>query len=214
IDSIKVDLKCNQEQSNIWYRIIEGATDTVFRTYREPFYIDESSTIEAYTVSALKAPSPKVRIPFTQMLYHEASELDQVNNGVKYQFFTGSYSSVTQLDIPVRTGVYSEPDISIGSLDDGFGFIFKGFIDVPKDGMYTIYLNSDDGSCFYIHDQLFINNDGRHGTKEERGQVALRKGLHPFTLKYIENVGDQMLKIEWESMSIDREKIPVNAWKY
>ena len=50
---------------------------------------------------------------------------------------------------------------------DNVGAVFLGYITVPQSDFYTFYLESDDGSKFYIGDDLIVNNDGVHAMTEK-----------------------------------------------
>ncbi len=213
-DSILVDLKCVQDETNIWYRYKTGRYDTTFKTFKDAFYIHESALIEAYSVSGMSDPGPIVEIAFEKLEYYDAVENTESRNGAKYKYYTGEFNSVDELSLHTRTGIIDEPGIHVSRFEDKCGFFFEGFIDVPQDGLYKFYLTSDDGSRLYIQNQVVVNNDGRHGALTKWGQIALRKGKHPYRLKYFENVGDEMLMVEWESAVIDRQVIPVKYWCY
>lgn len=53
---------------------------------------------------------------------------------------------------PVRSGVTTNFDLSIRVRDDHVGLRFEGFFQVPRGGLYTFYLRSDDGSRLFIGD--------------------------------------------------------------
>ncbi len=44
-----------------------------------------------------------------------------------------------------------------------------GFIEIPKDGEYSFYVSSDDGSIFYVGDLKLIDNAGSHAMAEKSG---------------------------------------------
>ena len=85
--------------------------------------------------------------------------------------------------------------------------MFTGFVDAPTDGLYTFYINSDDGSQLFIGDQLVVNNDGTHAENEESGLIALQAGLHPFTVLFFENAGQEVLTVSWAPPSQSKETI-------
>ena len=77
------------------------------------------------------------------------------------------------------------PDDVVGNI----GLVFDGYIEIPKDGIYSFYTYSDDGSTLEIDGWRVVDNDGLHPRTERRGQVALCKGLHKFSLRYFDSNG-------------------------
>ena len=94
---------------------------------------------------------------------------------------------------------------------NGFGMKLNGYIDVPETGIYSFYLNSDDGSVLHIAGRLVVDNDGLHAAKEKGGQVALMKGLQPFSLDYIDGGGGSALDLSWSLNGSAPQPIP-SAW--
>ena len=42
-----------------------------------------------------------------------------------------------------------------------------------------------------------VNNDGTHAAREESGLIALQAGLHPVTVLFFENAGQEELEVSW-----------------
>lgn len=55
-----------------------------------------------------------------------------------------------------------------------FGVVFTGYVNVPKDGVYTFYVNSADASRLKIGDQVVVEDDEPHALRERSGQIALK----------------------------------------
>lgn len=114
--------------------------------------------------------------------------------------YDGFFKSVNEMDSiqPIRQWKQSDLFFNkekIGNLS-AFGLIYKGYISVPEDGIYTFYLTSDDGSILSIANEIVVNNDGLHSSQEKEGQIALKKGRHNFLLKFAEGGGGHVLKLE------------------
>ncbi|RFZ83034.1 beta-hexosaminidase [Mucilaginibacter terrenus] len=78
-----------------------------------------------------------------------------------------------------------------------FAITYRGYINVPSTGVYTFYLNCDDGGVLKIADRMVVDNDGNHSAIEKNGQVALSKGLQPFSLDFIEGGGGFALGLKY-----------------
>ena len=90
---------------------------------------------------------------------------------------------------------------------DAFALRFTGMIQVPKTGKYTFYIASDDGSRFYIDDQLLINNDRLQGMNEMNASVDLVAGAHPIVVTYFDNGGGDGLEVNWSGPGLPKQKI-------
>ena len=94
-----------------------------------------------------------------------------------------------------------------------FGIAYKGYIDVPADGIYSFYLTADDGAVLKIGPTTVVDNDGNHSAQERSGQIALKMGLHPFALDFIEGGGGFTLKLQYSVNGSARQDIPAEWFK-
>jgi len=133
--------------------------------------------------------------------------------GINYEYFEGNFTSVDYLDEyePKNSGVM--PNFKLEPTDEvnEFGYIYSGYLSIPKDGIYTFYLESNDGSKFFINGKEIINNDGGHSAKEESGKIALRAGMYPFVVKYFQMGAGKMLKVCWEGPGLKKKEITANV---
>ena len=134
-------------------------------------------------------------------------------NGINYSYYEGTYNSIPNFSniTPVKTGVLSTYDISAANRNFLFAMNFSGYILVPSDGQYTFYTNSDDGSNLYIDNQLVVNNDGLHGSKEVSGTVGLQAGYHAISTAFFQQFGGQVFTVSYSSSSISKQAIPSSA---
>jgi putative heme-binding domain-containing protein len=99
-------------------------------------------------------------------------------------------------------------DIPLVQHRDRFGLRFTGSIHIPKDGAYTFYTASDDGSRLYIDGTLVVNNDGAHGMVEKSGTIELKAGPHALLVTYFDGGGDDGLVVSWKGPGMAKERIP------
>lgn len=91
---------------------------------------------------------------------------------------------------------------------------YRGFVEVPEDGLYTFVLNSDDGSRLWLHDRAVVDNDGHHGVQRGSGKVALRAGLHPIRIEWFNGVGPGSLEVRWSGRGVGRDVVvPDGAYR-
>ncbi len=73
-----------------------------------------------------------------------------------------------------------------------FGLLYTGTFTLETEGTYTFLLRSDDGSRLYIDNQLIIDLDGFHDTKELTEEVTLDASTHSVRVEYFQGPGDEL----------------------
>ncbi len=66
---------------------------------------------------------------------------------------------------------------------------------------------TDDGSKLFIDDIEVVNNDGNHGTIEQSGKAALKKGYHKISVTYFDSGGGNALKVMMQPEKGMKEEI-------
>lgn len=89
---------------------------------------------------------------------------------------------------------------------------FNGYFYAPETKIYTFALSSDDGSRFYLGNQLLIDHDGYHGPTTEYGQIALSKGYYPIHLGYFDSGGGNSLNLKLKQTDGTLTDIPENQF--
>ncbi|KAL9139636.1 PA14 domain hypothetical carbohydrate binding [Amphidinium carterae] len=93
-------------------------------------------------------------------------------------------STVSQINYaPVRTAW------SGLTQSDNFGAKWTGGLRITTAGVYTLDLNSDDGSVLMLDGAVVIDNDGLHGMRTKTVDIELSAGDHPLVVKFFENGG-------------------------
>ena len=93
-------------------------------------------------------------------------------------------------------------------LVDYFYVRWTGNLRVPKDGKYTFFLESDDGSRLFIDGKQVIANGGRHHMTEKSGEVELTTGQHSIKVEYFENEVDAGCIFSWQPPSGSKVIVP------
>ena len=91
-----------------------------------------------------------------------------------------------------------------------FALVLHGFINITREGEYTFYSGSNDGSKLLIDHKELINNDGNHGYIEKSGKIYLEKGEHLIEVRYYQSGGGKHLNIFWEGPGIEKQEIIPN----
>ena len=128
-----------------------------------------------------------------------------------YRYYEGDWDRVPDFSSlePIRTGTIYEIGIDqIPFKQEKFGLALDGSIDIPAAGLYTLFLNSNDGSKLFIDGKLIIDNDGLHGAVEKRGQIELSEGKHSLRITYFQAGGGYHLKAYISGPDMDKVSIP------
>jgi hexosaminidase len=135
-------------------------------------------------------------------------------NGLKAVLYKGLFNEVAKIksagDSTFTTiGIQVPKSITAPS----FAVKYKGYINIPADGIYTFFLTCDDGGVLKIANRLVVDNDGLHSAVEKSGQVALKKGLQPFALDFIEGGGGYTLKLQYSINGHKPQDVPPSWFK-
>ncbi len=137
-------------------------------------------------------------------------ELKNPKPGLNFGYYEGTWTFLPNFDElkPLAKGVAAGIAIPSKNSGENFGVEFTGYIKVPKDGSYTFYLNSDDGSCLYIDGRTVVSNDGLHAPEERSGYVMLNAGYHKIKITFFQRGGGMTLDASIEGPGIARQQIP------
>lgn len=100
---------------------------------------------------------PRQRIPdsaWHRLVDGTTVESPSWTNGLNYQCFEGSWKRLPDFDRlqPVQSGYVANCDISVASGTNDVALVFSGFLEIPRDGVYTFSTVSDDGSQLLLSD--------------------------------------------------------------
>jgi len=138
--------------------------------------------------------------------------------GFNYAYYEGTWDKLPDFSklSPVKTGIADSTfDINKMPRQDNFGLLITGQLEVKQDGYYVFLLNSDDGSKFYIGNQLLIDDDGLHGDGDYKSYILpLQKGFYPIRIAYFQKDGGRSLNLTYITpftMSFKRSS-PIPLW--
>jgi hypothetical protein len=136
------------------------------------------------------------------------TDLDELT----FRFYRDTWETLPDFSTlkPEETGELERPlfDISGRSRDQAFGYVFEGVLIVPRDGDYTFYLDSDDGSRLTIDGNVVLEYDGIHELGEEKtGRIALGAGRVPVRLEYFQREETLGLQVAWSSEWFDKRAL-------
>jgi outer membrane protein assembly factor BamB len=138
--------------------------------------------------------------------YYRPGHTCAVTSASSNCLFYRSYNAAFY-DLAADRGITNRFQLANSAGVTEFGYIFSGFLTVPQNGIYTFYLESNDGSKLFIRGRQLIDNDGGHGALEKSGQIPLQTGKYPLVVKYFQMGGGQALKVSWESAGFSKREI-------
>lgn len=217
-DAQQIVMTSRTEGAAIHYTLDGTEPTEASPLYTAPFVLDKSVTIRARAFKDGMQPSPEVKSVATKAVYRPARLFTfGLENGVSYTYHTGEFSETADVRrSPVKgKGVMVRPSIQDAPDEDHFGYIFTGYIDIPKDGIWSFSLRSDDGAILEIDGDLVVDNDGSHSAITTMGSIPLLKGYHRYTLIYLEDYEGQSLSWAWRAEGEERfAPIPADKLYY
>ncbi|RAW02967.1 PQQ-dependent sugar dehydrogenase [Pseudochryseolinea flava] len=134
--------------------------------------------------------------------------------GLTYYYYEGVWNALpdfTSLTI-VKSGPIASVNLWPKNRDDDYAFKWSGYINIPADGEWTFYTASDEGSQLLIGDNVVVNNDGLHTTREVSGKVGLKRGKHAFSVTFFERLNTASIAVRWAGPGVSKQVIGSTAF--
>jgi hypothetical protein len=143
----------------------------------------------------------------------EMNSIEDLKNpkpGVNYKYFEGSWNMLPDFDrlTSKKQGVADNFTVPKENSGTDFGVKYTGYIKIPKDGIYTFYLNSDDGSVLLIDGKTVALNDGLHAAVETSGVDVMKEGYHRIEVSFFQQGGGLALDVSIKGKGLDKQIIP------
>ncbi len=125
----------------------------------------------------------------------------------------GTWKTVPDFENLAATTHTVAPTVSTELLSrpEGAGLGFRGWLKLPRTGVYTFHLRSDDGSRLRLDSRMLIDHDGLHNDAVTRSApAALAAGSHRFALDYFQGGGGAALLLEVEGPGLPRQPLPAS----
>ncbi len=214
LNDVRVEIKPQQKGNEIRYTNDGTEPNQNSLLYKEPFIVTKTTKlkIREYTTDGIKRPVYEANYIKQQAIKSVAEILNY--NGLAYDFFElpEPIDSLSELQKykPTKKGEIEKLvfPCKMEELPEYFGLILNGYINVPKEDVYTFSVLSNDGSRLYVADELVVDNDKQHGAYEKKGEIVLQKGWHKIKLSYFQAGGGKNLKVYWQGTEIQKKEIP------
>jgi len=207
---MKISISSNSNVTNIRYTLDGSEPITDSPLYHDELIIYKTMTVSARMFSEGKPVSATSQTTFIQVNPPDSREMRTLESGLSYNYYQGEWKKLPEFSslTPVKSGTASSFGVSLKLRDNYYGFVFKGYLHIPRSGTYTLSTISNDGSKLYLNDKLLINNDGEHGMKEVEAVINLHNGLHPIRVTYFQTGAGNDLKVTLKGAGFEKQEIP------
>jgi hexosaminidase len=215
-DAIDVTLENPQPGAAIRYTLDGSDPTAQSPVYASPLHLTDTAVVKACTFAPRGNVSDVVKQRFVKLQTHEAVQVGGTQPGLAYAYYEGNWDRLPDFDkldksTILASGVAPTFDLSVRKRDDDFALRFTGLIEVPKEGIYTFHVLSDDGSRLLIGSDVIVNHDGVHAATEQSGQAFLKAGKHSITVLFFEAREVERLEVRYEGPGIAKQAIPATA---
>ncbi len=192
IQTTTLEFEHISDNFDIFYTTDGSEPGSDSKRYSEPIPISTSGTIKAITLDKTsKEKSKTAIINLNKLQFQKPVNSNAQHIGLKYTLYKGRFKTVKEIQNTNqnKSGFLQSSFMPDSIQSENFGIVYEGYISIEKKGIYQFDLTSDDGSAFYIGDNLVVNNDGIHGNKTESGAIALKEGKYPIKIFYFQTTG-------------------------
>ena len=230
----KITLSCPTPDVEIRYTLNGGEPSRSSQLYKRPFTIRDTTRLRARAFR-IDREAPEGTLDFTlasaesSAYYKKQKPLPAIGKstptkpGLASKYYEGNWQKLyinSNLVEPVAVGTVTELFALTPRKNTGpFTFVYDGFIEVPKTGVYTFHapLELIDNRLIDAGYDLYLEIDGHPWQPAMRRHafgdwsIALEKGRHRFHLKWVDYRGDLVVGYnrqgERQELTIDH-----NAW--
>lgn len=201
----KVALNCDDQLAQLYYTT-DGSRPTEKSTpYTTPVTLDKTTGLRFAAFKAGLLPSLPVAVQVNKLEFEKFTNLEGTGRfmkGLNYKYYHAHVMDVDGLDQlkPLETGVIPTFTIDKRKREDYFGYIYSGYLDIPRDGIYTFSIKVNDRCMLYLDGKPFLGG----GLKT----VALRKGKYQILEKYFQLGARKFNNVMWEGPGIEKQEIP------
>jgi len=180
-----------------------------------PLVINKSELVRVAAFTAVGTRGDVYNLNYTKQNMLGTVKIAPPKQGLVCSYYKAAFKQTALMKDAKVDSTFTTSTIAVPETvkAPSFGITYKGYIDVPADGIYSFFLTCDDGGVLKIGPSVTVNNDGNHSAQERSGQVALKAGAHPFNLDFIEGGGGYKLKLKYSLNGSAPAEIPAEWFK-
>ena len=180
----------------------------------------ESSKIEVVLTNEKgQSTAPSIK-SYEKISFLKGKRIKNTVAGLSYAYYEGNWDGIPDFtkQPPIKNGTAN--DFLVGDIAENknnFGIKYTGYINITEEGMYYFRCKADDAGSLKIHNKMvcldgtsevFDNSNKKVGSS---GAIALKKGMHPVEIEFVENQGGERLRFyykkseeaEWQFMELN-----------
>jgi len=215
-DEFPVVLSSHNPEAKIYYSIDGTEPDVNSSLYTSPFSVNKSCVLKSFAQYGTEK-SRTISFNLVKKEIIPAAFKGKYRNGLSARIFKGEFTTIPDFDklTPVKTVISETVNARLAESNGNFAIAFDGYIHIPEDGIYGLFINSDDGSRLVLNDTLVVSNDGVHPRAVEKGEYfSLGKGYHKLHIGYFQGEGRRpILRFTVEMPGKPRTQVPPE-WLY
>lgn len=214
-DRATISLGSETEHAKIYYTTDGSEPSAKSTLYTSPFQINKTTEIKFYALKEDLLTSTVVtanieKLGKVDQGHFKNYEGGSFTPGLHYKYYEENVLYVDELDQfePKKTGITTNFNIADRDNDGLFAFSYSGYIKIPKDGVYTFFLSTNDGGVLYLDGKRFIDKDGPGTASPLSRMVMLKAGTYKIGEKYFQMGGGFSNTVSWKGPGIKKEVIP------
>lgn len=213
-----VSLACETKGAKIYYTINGSLPDKRSTVYTKPFEISKTTEIKFFAEKKNLLTSTVVSVKIKKLGKVERAkfknyEASVLKPGLQYKYYEENVLDVDELDAlkPKKIGVTTNFNISEREDDGLFAFIYSGYIKIPKDGVYTFFLSTNDGGVLYFDEKKFLGKNGPGTATPLSRMIYINAGTYRISEKYFQMGGGYGNTVSWKGPGFKKQEIPANV---
>ena len=178
----------------------------------KPLIIRDNLKVQLAAFSKTGIRGDIYKLEYSKQPLAPAAQVSNLKPGLQCAYYPGAYKSAMLMKgEPAATYTVTNLEVPKEANAPTFGVKFTGYLNILQDGVYSFYLTCDDGGILKVGPLETVNNDGWHPPMEKSGQAALKKGLQPIALDFVEGGGGYTLKLKYSLNGSAPQDVP-SAW--
>ncbi|MEO7211327.1 family 20 glycosylhydrolase [Mucilaginibacter sp.] len=209
-DQVILDIKKPLPGSTVRYTTDGSLPNAGSTALTEPLTIKTSQRIRVAAFKADGSMGDAYDLQYQKQTLAEPASVQNISKGLACSEYRQLYKNTSLIPTTKPDTIFTVQSITVPKEAEApsFAIKYRGYFDIPADGIYSFYLTCDDGGTLKIAGRDVVNNDGLHAAIEKNGQVALKKGLQPVALDFIEGGGGYSLKLKYSVNGSEPKDIP------